>query len=139
MDENVNGIKKSIEQIIGSSTRLKKKKRTEIELQKEQFCSIILGIEEAYNRSIILEKEFGLGLVNYDESFWNVIDTFIIYVFGKEIAGLIFFYVYERLTDNGEIIPLRDIKNNVDIILQNPSDLWDLIQILKNNEAKTSK
>jgi hypothetical protein len=58
--------------------------------------------------------------------------------FGKEAAELIFFYVYERLNPDGSINELRD-QNDVPVILNNPTELWDLVNIIKNARSKTTK
>jgi len=58
--------------------------------------------------------------------------------FGKEAAELIFFYVYERLNPDGSINELRD-QNDVPVILSNPTELWDLVNIINNARSKTTK
>jgi hypothetical protein len=58
--------------------------------------------------------------------------------FGKEAAELIFFYVYERLNPDGSINELRD-QNDVPVILNNPTELWDLVNVIKNARSKTTK
>jgi hypothetical protein len=58
--------------------------------------------------------------------------------FGKEAAELIFFYVYERLNPDGSINELRD-QNDVPVILNNPTELWELVNIINNARSKTTK
>lgn len=56
----------------------------------------------------------------------------------KEAAELIFFYIYERLNPDGSINELRD-QNDVPVILNNPTELWDLVNIINNARSKTTK
>jgi hypothetical protein len=133
MEENVEGIKNSIDYIIGSNTRLKRKKKKEEDIQKELFCKIVTNIEKIHTRSILMEQEFSINLSNYDENFWEVIDSLVVFSFGKDIAELIFFYIYERISPDGSINAVVD-EDGREIILNNPEELWELIQVLKNRK-----
>jgi hypothetical protein len=55
--------------------------------------------------------------------------------FGKEASELIFFYLYDRLNPDGSINMLTDPNGN-DVVLQNPDDLWVLLQIVKEGLKK---
>ena len=55
--------------------------------------------------------------------------------FGKEVAELIFFYLYERENPDGTINELIDDSNNI-VPLHTPSDLWHLI---KTTQAKVGR
>lgn len=137
-DENVNGLKKSIENIIGSNTKLRRKKKTEQDIRKELFIETINNIEKLYQRGVAIEKIYGINFINYDESFFEIIDNFILYTFGKEIAELIYFYLYDRVNEDGTINALMD-QNKNEIVLKDANDLWLLIQVIiakgKVNEA----
>lgn len=137
-DENVNGLKKSIENIIGSNTKLRRKKKTEQDIRKELFIETINNIEKLYQRGVAIEKIYGINFINYDEPFFEIIDNFILYTFGKEIAELIYFYLYDRVNEDGTINALMD-QNKNEIVLKDANDLWLLIQVIiakgKVNEA----
>ena len=127
MDENADGVKKSIDLIIGSDTTLTRRKKTTVDLSRDLFYKIILGLEQANTRSFLLEGDFNLDLTKYDDVFYDAIDNLIILHFGKEASELIFFYLYDRINPDGSINVLLD-PNGVEIILQTPEDLWMLIQ-----------
>lgn len=135
MEEHTHGIKTSIESIIGNDTTLKRKKKTEEDINKESFEKVIQLMEEVQVRSTLLHTEFSLDLFNYEEKFYEIIDRLFGIHFGREAAEVIFFYVYERTNPDGSINQLLD-KDNHPIPLENPTDLWNLANHLKNKSKK---
>jgi hypothetical protein len=123
----VENVKQSLEDILKANFKVKRKKRTELEIQKELFFKIILNLETLNMRSNMLTMDLDIDLNKYDEVFYNVVDDLLILCFGKNIAEIIFFYVYDRIDEDGNITGLRDIAGN-SIILENVHDLWHLIQ-----------
>ena len=130
-DEHTEGIKQSIEDIIGSDTVLKRKKKTEEDIQRESFEKIILLMDEIQTRGVLLHAELGLDYSNYDEKFYEIIDRLFAMHFGREAAEVIFFYIYERQNPDGSVNELID-QNNEIILLQSPTDLWYLVNHIKN-------
>jgi len=134
-DERTEGIKKSIETIIGSDTVLKRKRKTEEDINRESFEKIILLMDEIQTRGVLLHADLGLDYSNYDEKFYEIIDRLFSMHFGKEAAEVIFFYTYERLNPDGTINELVDEKDQV-IHLNTPTDLWYLVNHIKNKTKK---
>ena len=137
-DEQTQGIKKSIEDIIGSDTVLKRKKRTEEDVNKEWFEKIILTLDQIQTREILMNTELGLEFSEYNEKFYEIIDILFQMHFGKEAAEVIFFYIYERQNPDGSMNVLLD-QNDVEITLSSPSDLWFLVNHIKNKNKKVNK
>ena len=133
---HVDGIKKSIEDIIGNDTVLKSKKPNEEDIQKEKFEKIILYLEEVEMRSIILGIDFKLDLTEYDDKFYNIIDILLLMLYGKEASELIFFYLYDRINPEDNSINALVNDKGESFILNTPSDLWELIKISKANSKK---
>jgi hypothetical protein len=102
------------------------------------FEKIIIALEKANIRTAIVGAEFDLDLSKYDESFYEVIDNLIMMQFGKQASEVIFFYVYERMNPDGSVNELRDVNDNP-VILNNPTDLWELVNLIKNAPSKTTK
>jgi hypothetical protein len=135
MEEHTQGIKTSIESIIGSDTVLKRKKKNENDINKESFEKIILTMEEVQVRSTLLHAEFKMDMFDYEEKFYEVIDRLFVLHFGREAAEVIFFYVYERMNPDGTINQLADVDGNP-IPLESPSDLWELVNYMKDKNKK---
>lgn len=137
-EEHTEGIKKSIETIIGSDTVLKRKRKTEEDINRESFEKIILLMDQIQTRGALLHTELGLDYSNYDEKFYEIIDRLFQMNFGREASEVIFFYIYERLNPDGSVNELMD-ENNEIITLTNPTDLWYLVNHIKNKTKKTTK
>jgi hypothetical protein len=137
-EEHTQGIKQSIESIIGTDTTLRRKRKTEEDLNRESFEKIMLLMDEIQVRSALLHSELGLDYSNYDEKFYEIIDRMFALNFGKEAAEIIFFYVYERINPDGTINELLD-QNNEIISINSPSDLWYLVNHIKNKTKKVVK
>ena len=133
MEEHTQGIKTSIENIIGSDTHLKRKKKTENDINKESFEKIIQTMEEVQVRSTLLHAEFKIDFFNYEEKFYEVIDRLFAIQFGKEASEVILFYIYERMNPDGTVNQLLD-KDNHPIPLESPNDLWELVNYMKNKK-----
>ena len=136
--EHTQGIKQSIEDIIGTDTVLKRKRKTEEDLNRESFEKIMLLMDEIQVRSALLHSELGLDYSNYDEKFYEIIDRMFTLNFGKEAVEIIFFYVYERINPDGTINNLVD-QNNEIVLINSPSDLWFLVNHIKNKTKKVVK
>ena len=137
-EKHAQGVKTTLETMIGTDLSLKRKKKSENDLNRDMFEKIIIALEKANIRTAIVGAEFDLDLSKYDESFYEVIDNLIMMQFGKQASEVIFFYVYERMNPDGSINELRDINDNP-VILNNPTDLWELVNLIKNAPSKTTK
>jgi len=137
-EKHAQGVKQTLETMIGTDLSLKRKKKSENDLNKELFEKSILALERTNVRASLIGSEFDLDLSKYDEPFYEAIDNLMIMYFGKQAAEVIFFYVYERINPDGSINELIDTNDNP-IILNNPSELWDLINVIKNASSKTTK
>jgi hypothetical protein len=137
-DPHAEGIKKSIEDIIGSDTSLRRKKKTEDDVQKEKFIKIIQTLDEIEVRSMIMGGDLGLDFTKYDDKFYSVIDGLLGLLYSKESCELIFFYLYERINEDGSTNELID--ENGDLVsLISPTDLWYLVKIIQDKVGKAKK
>ena len=125
--EHANGIKTSIEDILGAKTSLRRKKKTEDDIQKEKFEKIIITLEELGVRSMILGGDLNLDFTQYDEKFYTIIDSLLGLHFGKDGHELISFYLYERINPDGTPNEIMDEDDNI-VKLTCPSDLWYLLK-----------
>jgi hypothetical protein len=133
--QHAEGIKKSIDGIIGSDTFLKPKRKTEEDIQREKFETVIRLLEEIEVRSMILGNDLELDLSSYDEKFYQVIDGLLGLHFGKEANEVIFFYLYERFNPDGSMNSLID-KNDNRVELNSPSDLWEIVKQIQSQAKK---
>lgn len=128
-------IKSTIENIIGANTVLKRRKKTEEDINREYFEKTILLLEEIEVRSVLLEEEFGLGLHKYEDKFYSIIDNLLFLYLGKDALELVDFYLFGRFNPDGSENHITDEHGNI-VPLQNPTDLWNVIQFMKENISK---
>jgi hypothetical protein len=137
-EQHADGIKKSIDEIIGVDTFLKRKKKTEDDQARERFIKIIQTLEEIEVRGMILGNDLALDFSSYDEKFYFVIDALFSIAFSKEACELIFFYIYERLNPDGTADEVVDLEGNT-IPLSSPEDLWELVKLTQEKVGKAKK
>jgi hypothetical protein len=137
-EQHADGIKKSIDEIIGVDTFLKRKKKTEDDQTRERFIKIIQALEEIEVRGMILGNDLTLDFSSYDEKFYFVIDALFSIAFSKEACELIFFYIYERLNPDGTANEVEDLEGNA-IPLNSPEDLWELVKLTQEKIGKAKK
>jgi len=137
-EQHADGIKKSIDEIIGVDTFLKRKKKTEDSDKRERFIKIIQTLEEIEVRGMILGNDLALDFSSYDEKFYSVIDNLFYLHFGKEACEVIFFYIYERLNPDGTANDVEDMDGNI-IPLSSPEDLWELVKLTQVKIGKAKK
>jgi hypothetical protein len=135
LPEDVEGVKLSLENILNADFTVRRKRKTELDINRELFSKIIMTLERLNNRSNLLSADLDIDLVKYDEVFYDVIDNLLLMHFGKEISEIVFFYVYDRIDPEGNIAYLQDSSGNP-VILENISDLWYLIQNIKGTVEK---
>jgi hypothetical protein len=123
-------LQEQINLIIGVKSTLKRRKKTEVDTQREVFINTIPLLEHIVNRGPMLDADYGVNMARYDEPFFQIIDSLIYLHFGKEASELIMFYLYERINPDGTINDVLD-ENNNPVPLESVEDLWELIKQLK--------
>ena len=114
------------------------KKRNNPISEKEVFCDIIDTLEENMVRLEQLHK-LGLDLINYEDSFYIVIESLLQLYYGEWKTEIIQWYLYDRKNwETGEIGMLEwtneDTNESKEVIVKCSSDLWDVIQEIDSSE-----
>ena len=126
MEQSLNEIQTVINNLLNVKSLVRRKKKTQEAKKKELFISIINSIEAIINRQNLMYADLNLDLANYDEAFLDTIDALIILHFGKEGAELIAYYLWDRVSPDGTIVPLMDVEGK-EVFLETAQDLWDLL------------
>ena len=127
LPEEVEGIKQSLENILNADFKIKRKKRTELDIQRDLFFKIVLSLEKLNMRSNVLNIDLDIDLTKYDEVFYDLVDDLLLLHFRKDIAEIVFFYVYDRIDQDGNIIAVVPCGSYYTIEV-----LQELIQTLTN-------
>ena len=134
-EKHASNINVSIGELLNSETVLKRKKKTEEDRRREMFESIVTALEKTNIRSELTVLDLNLDFSKYDEPFYAIIDGLLELNFGKNAVELIYFYIFDRVDEEGNNRMLVDEDGN-EYLLQTPSDLWELMQILNVTKKK---
>jgi len=120
----------------GQRLKLEESKTTKVLKEKEVFIENVTILEEILQRSDKLFNGYSIDLYMYEEPFLQIIENMFLLKYGEIISEIIFWYLYDRKDDDGNIYPLvleEEDKEPVDIILKTPTDLWKFINKNLNN------
>jgi hypothetical protein len=130
MDSRYDNIKQAVDALLKINATVKRKKKTEVDKQKDLFVSILTAIQAAETRTTLVLNELKIDYTAYDELFLQIIDSLLLYNFGKEGFEVISFWLYEKIAPDGSVNELYDDDNNI-VPSTTPEDIWNIIQKIK--------
>ena len=124
---------------LGKQLKLTKRKASNKKLtDKETFIDLITRLESGWNDSNELYENFKINLSEYEENFFSLIEDLILLHFGDWKTEIILWYIYGRVDEEGNIFSLilsdKDNKEQEEVIIDNPSQLWDFIVRLEKEK-----
>ena len=106
--------------------------------EKDYFLDIVLAIDECWKRTNHMEEEVGMGIANYEESFYIIIENLILLHYGEWKGSIILWWLFERFNDEGELLAIElnnlDESTQKELLIETPEQLWDLIKKVELNE-----
>lgn len=121
----------------GQRLKLEESKTLKSKKEKEVFIETITLLEHCLKRSDILYEDFNIDLYSYEEYFIKVVENLLLIKYGEAISEIAFWYLYDRVDENGKIYPLiyeEKGKEEIKLIIKTPNDLWKFIdKLLKQN------
>jgi hypothetical protein len=128
IDKEIEGIQNQINNIIGTNTKIVRRKKNNEDIKHELFISIITQIELVINRSTLVRSDFKIDLTDYDEMYLQIIDNLIYLSFGTKAADLIIHYCYDRIEMDGSIPYINE--KGIEIEISDPEQLWQIVKKL---------
>lgn len=120
-------------------TKQAKKQKTVSE--KELFIETMDMFSDVWNRSNDTYEKYKINLLEYEEQFYQIIESFVLLKYGFWKTELILWYIFSRLNEENEVIPIlyktNDGEEQEEIILNNPSDLWDFLKKVEESNNDT--
>lgn len=123
----LDSLKKSLDQLLQADTSIKRKNKKSFDQKRDLFINIVNQIEFVTTQSYLLEKDFKIDLSKHEENFYQIIDSFILLSFGKEVYELLSFYFYERYNPDGTQNGLIIEETGEELFIESAAKLWDLI------------
>ena len=108
------------------------KRRNDEPTEKEIFLEIVHIVDECWKRTNHMEEEMGMGVSNYEEPFYLVIENLVFLHYGEWRGHIILWWLFERLDDEGELLAIelndQDKSTHEEVLVETPEQLWDLIR-----------
>ena len=135
-DDNIVRIQKTINDILGVESGLAKKRPTVKAKKREHFNIIISGLAHLNSRSMGLKHDYKIDFIEYDDVFFNVIESLMHLRFSKEQRSIIEWYLYYKFLPDGGLLVLKDQDTEKEIPTDTPDDIWELIQQYEKKDNK---
>ena len=134
--EEINKIQKSIEEILGTESGLSKKRPSVLDKKREHFNVILNGLAHINARSLGLKHDYRVDFIEYEDIFFNVIESLLKLYFNKDQRALINWWLYDKFLPNGDVLILNDSQEGNEIPTETPDDIWELIQRYEKKDIK---
>jgi hypothetical protein len=106
--------------------------------EKEVFIDLITRMEISWNESAQLYEKFKINLLEYEERYFSLLEDMVYYLYEDWEAEIMLWYVYGRIDEEGNLysLVLNTDNEKKEIIINNPTQLWDFIIMLRKNKNK---
>ena len=134
--DDIKKIQKSIDDILGIESGLAKKRPTVKAKKREHFNTILSNLAHVNARSMGLKHDYKVDFMEYDDPFFNIIESLMALHFNKAQKSLIEWWLYDKFLPTGEMLILKDQDTGEEIPTDTPDELWILVQkyAKKNNK-----
>jgi len=111
------------------------KSRTKNPTDKDLFTEVVGLVDECWIRSNVIENEFGLGVSDYEEPFYLVIENLIYMHYGEWKGDIMLWWLFERFDEDGSVLPIN-INDHIketeeEVFIETVEELWEFIKKLE--------
>ena len=112
------------------------KSRTKNPTDKDLFIEVVGLVNECWIRSSVIEGEFGLGISNYEEPLYLVIENLIYMHYGEWKGDIVLWWLFERFDEDGSVLPIN-LNDHVketeeEIFIETVEELWEFIKKIES-------
>jgi len=134
--DDIKKIQKSIDDILGVESGLAKKRPTVKAKKREHFNIILSNLAHVNSRSMGLKHDYKVDFMEYDDPFFNIIESLMALHFNKAQKSLIEWWLYDKFLPTGEMLILKDQDTGEEIPTDTPDELWILVQQYEKKNNK---
>jgi len=134
--DDIKKIQKSIDDILGVESGLAKKRPTVKAKKREHFNTILSNLAHVNARSMGLKHDYKVDFMEYDDPFFNIIESLMTLHFNKAQKSLIEWWLYDKFLPTGEMLILKDQDTGEEIPTDTPDELWILVQQYEKKNNK---
>lgn len=99
-----------------------------MEEEKKLFCDVIGSMEKLHTNEVAIYKDYGISLSTLADSYWEVIESLIDFVYFPEAADAIMWYIQDRKDSSGKIYKWIDEEDGKNYKFETPEDLFEYIR-----------
>jgi hypothetical protein len=117
----------------GQRLKLEESKTSKVKKEKEIFVENVTLLEQCFKRADDIHEHLGIDLYMYEEPFLQIIENLFLIKYGETVSEIVFWYLYERVGEDGVIHPLiyeEENKEPIELIIKTPTDLWKFVDKL---------
>jgi len=122
----------------GKNLKIEPKKKGVSE--RELFIDIVNVFDECNQRTEDLEETYMMGISNYDEAFYLMVENLLYIHYGEWKTDIILWWVYDRFGPEGEIMAIElndhDSNSKESIVVETAEQLWSLLKRIDKLENK---
>lgn len=126
-EKNKTPLKKALEDLLQANISLELKKNSKSEEKKVLFLTFLNHVENALVKSQLLHEDFKIDMGKYEETFYEIVDSVILLAWGQEVYEIIYWYLYDRKTPDGEETYLIDNRTEEKVYIRNAEELYELL------------
>jgi hypothetical protein len=112
------------------------KSRTKDPTDKDLFTEIMGLVDECWIRSNVIENEFGLGVSDYEEPFYIVIENLIYMHYGEWKGDIMLWWLFERFDEDGSVLPINlndhAKETEEEVFIETVEELWEFIKKIES-------
>ena len=134
--DDIKKIQKTIDDILGIESGLAKKRPTVKAKKREHFNIILSNLAHVNARSMGLKHDYKVDFIEYDDPFFNIVESLMALHFNKAQKSLIEWWLYDKFLPTGEMLILKDQDTGEEIPTDTPDELWILVQQYEKKNNK---
>ena len=96
--------------------------------EKKLFCDVIESMERLHTNEVTIYRDYGISLSTLADSYWEVIENLIDFVYFPEAADAIMWYIQDRKDSSGKIYKWTDEEDGKSYKFETPEDLFEYIR-----------
>jgi hypothetical protein len=122
-------MKEILKDKFGLGLDIKESPKTEAEREESIFIDTIETIEHIWHAEHELHGDYGIDLLGFSQYYYHIIENLIIAKYGYDTAEVIWWWVLDRFSEDGELLGV-EMEDGKVYMLETPLDLWKFLQKL---------
>jgi hypothetical protein len=99
---------KHLQEIVGADIIVTESPKSVEQQEQALFLELVETIETAWNKDHQLYEELGIDIAGFSQYLYHAIETLVILKYGAIKAEIFWWYVLDRLDEEGNILGLED-------------------------------